>query len=224
MPGLPSISGAFAYPLLFALVLGESGGLPLPGESTIMVAAMSAADGSLSIYVVLGVAIAAAILGDNLGYLAGRRFGRRIWTAGRFGRARRERWLGETEAFFDDHAATAVVAARWLPVARFTVAWMAGIHRMPWRRFVVFNAAGGVSWVLTIGLAAFLIGQAAKNAITGLGLIGLVGLVLGVAGHLLWKRHTAGGDALSRPRKGRRSGRGGVSSGAKPPAARPPGG
>lgn len=221
MPGLPSISGVYAYPILFALVLGESGGLPLPGESSIMVAAISASQGSLSIVAVLGVAAAAAILGDNLGYLAGRRFGRRIWTFGRFARRRRERWLEETETFFDGHAGAAVAGARWLPVARFTVAWMAGMHRMPWRRFVVFNAAGGISWVITVGLAAYVVGQTAKSAVTGLGLIGLVGVVVGVAGHVVWKRRTGSRDGVSRPPAGRPPDRESVSSGARPPAARP---
>jgi membrane-associated protein len=81
-----------------------------------------------------------------------------------------------------------VVGARWLPVARFTIAWMAGINRMPWRQFVVCNAIGGVSWVLTIGLAAYVIGQTARSAITALGFVGLIGLVIALAGHLLWRR------------------------------------
>jgi membrane protein DedA with SNARE-associated domain len=69
---------------------------------------------------------------------------------------------------------------------------MAGINGMPWRQFVVFNAIGGVSWVLTIGLAAYAIGQAARSAITALGFVGLVGLVIALAGHLLWRRRAAG--------------------------------
>jgi membrane-associated protein len=80
------------------------------------------------------------------------------------------------------------VVGRWLPVARFTVAWLAGINDMPWRRFAVWNAVGGVSWVTTIGLAAYFLGQAAKSAIEALGLVGLVGVVLGIAGHVYWRR------------------------------------
>ena len=80
-----SVSGTVGYPLLFLLVFGESAGLPIPGESSIMVASIAASTGSLSIVAVLLVAIAAAILGDNFGYVCGRAFGRRIWTVGRIG-------------------------------------------------------------------------------------------------------------------------------------------
>jgi hypothetical protein len=96
---LTSVSGSVGYPVLFLLVFGESAGLPIPGESSIMVAAIAASTGSLWIVAVLLVAIAAAILGDNLGYLCGRTFGRRIWTAGRIGKRRRERWLEDVDDF-----------------------------------------------------------------------------------------------------------------------------
>jgi membrane protein DedA with SNARE-associated domain len=185
---LTSVSGSVGYPALFLLVFGESAGLPIPGESSIMVAAIAASTGSLWIVAVLFVAITAAILGDNLGYLCGRTFGRRVWTAGRIGRRRREQWLTDADDFLDDHGATAVIVARWLPVARFVMPWLAGMNRMPWRKFFICNATGGVGWVLTVGMAAYVIGSTAKNAITALGLVGLVGLVIGLAGHAVWHR------------------------------------
>lgn len=183
-----SVSGTVGYPLLFALVFGESAGLPIPGESSIMVAAIAASTGSLSIVAVLLVAMAAAILGDNLGYVCGRAFGRRVWTAGRIGKQKREQWLEDVDDFLDDHGATAVVVARWLPVARFVVPWLAGMNRMAWRRFFLYNAIGGIGWVLTVGMAAYVIGNTAKNAIAALGLVGLIGLGIGLAGHAAWHR------------------------------------
>jgi membrane-associated protein len=185
---LTSVSGSVGYPVVFLLVFGESAGLPIPGESSIMVAAIAASTGSLWIVAVLLIAITAAILGDNIGYLCGRTFGRRVWTAGRIGRRRREQWLNDADDFLDDHGATSVIVARWLPVARFVVPWLAGINRMPWRKFFVCNAAGGIGWVLTVGMAAYVIGSTAKNAITALGLVGLVGLAIGLAGHAVWHR------------------------------------
>jgi membrane-associated protein len=183
-----SVSGSVGYPVLFLLVFGESAGLPIPGESSIMVAAIAASTGSLWIVAVLLVAMAAAILGDNLGYLGGRVFGRRVWTAGRLGKRKREQWLEEVDDFLDDHGATAVIVARWLPVARFVMPWLAGMNRMPWRRFFLYNAIGGIGWVLTVGMAAYVIGSTAKNAIAALGLVGLIGLVIGLAGHAAWHR------------------------------------
>ena len=185
---LSSVSGPIGYPVLFLLVMGESGGLPIPGESSIMVASVAASTGSLWIVWVLLIAMAAAILGDNLGYLCGRSFGRRIWTAGRLGRRRREQWLDDVNDFMSDHGSAAVVVARWLPVARFVVPWLAGMNRMPWRRFFVCNAAGGIGWVLTVGTAAYVIGSTVKHAITAVGLVGLLGLVIGFAGHAAWHR------------------------------------
>jgi membrane-associated protein len=186
-----SVSPALAYPVLFLLVGGESGGLPIPGETSIMVAAIAAAQGALHIWAVLLVAAAAAIIGDNVGYLIGRRFGRRIFLWGSWARERRCRWLEEADGFFQDWGPAAVAAGRWLPVARFTVAWLAGINHMRWRRFFLWNAVGGVSWVATIGLAAYFLGQAARSAIEALGFVGLIGLVLGVAGHLYWRHRRA---------------------------------
>ena len=183
-----SVSGTVGYPLLFLLVFGESAGLPIPGESSIMVASIAASTGSLSIVAVLLVAIAAAILGDNLGYVCGRAFGRRIWTAGRIGRRKREQWLEDVDDFLDDHGSVAVIVARWLPVARFVVPWLAGMNRMPWRRFFVCNAAGGIGWVVSVGMAAYIIGSTAKNAIVALGIVGLVGVVIGLAGYAVWHR------------------------------------
>jgi len=188
MNWLFSAPSAVSYPVLFLLVMGESGGLPIPGESSIMVASVAAAEGSLSIQLVLALAANAAIIGDNLGYLAGRRWGKRIWLWGGWQQERRRRWLDEGDAFLDDHGALAVIGGRWLPVARFTIAWLAGINRMPWPKFALYNAIGGVSWVVTVGLAAYTLGSAAKNAITALGLIGLFGLVIGIAGHGYWMR------------------------------------
>jgi len=158
MSALFSLPSAVTYPALFFLVLAESGGLPVPGESSIMVASLSAARGSLSIPVVLAVAIAAAIIGDNLGYLGGRLFGRRIWLWGSWGRERRRRWLDEGDRFLDDHGAVAVV--------------------------------GGVTWVVTVGLAAYYIGHRAQSAITALGLVGLLGLVIALIGHGIWTRRS----------------------------------
>jgi membrane protein DedA with SNARE-associated domain len=183
-----SVSGPVGYGLLFALVFGESAGLPIPGESSIMVASIAASTGSLRIVAVLLIASTAAILGDNLGYLGGRAFGRRVWTAGRIGRRRRQQWLDEVDDFLDDHGSVAVIVARWLPVARFVVPWLAGMNRMPWRRFFVCNAAGGIGWVVSVGMAAYVIGSTAKNAIVALGIVGLVGVVIGLAGHAVWHR------------------------------------
>ena len=183
-----SISPLVAYGALFGLIAIESGGIPLPGESALAIAGIAAADGHLSIVWVIVVAAAAAIAGDNAGFFAGRRYGRRIWLWGRVWRKRRERWLDEANGFIDEWGTTAVVVGRWVTVARYTVAWLAGINRMSWRRFFVANAAGGISWATTIGLAAYWLGKVAKTGFEAFGAIGLVLLLVALAGHRLWHR------------------------------------
>jgi membrane protein DedA with SNARE-associated domain len=188
-----SISPFVAYGALFALIAIESGGIPLPGESALAIAGIAAADGHLSIVWVIVVAAGAAIAGDNAGFFAGRRFGRRIWLWGRVWRERRTRWLDEANGFIDEWGTTAVVVGRWVTVARYTVAWLAGINHMSWRRFFLANAAGGISWAVTIGLAAYWLGTVAKTGFEAFGAIGLVLLLVALAGHRLWHRRRHGG-------------------------------
>jgi membrane protein DedA with SNARE-associated domain len=185
---LADVSPLAAYALLFALIALESAGLPLPGESSLLAASVLAAHGVLFEPLVIAVAATAAIVGDNFGYLLGARFGRRAWLWGNVALERRERWLKETEHFFNRHGRPAVVAARFLPVARFTVAWMAGMSEMPWRSFLVWNAVGGIAWATIIGTLAYVIGSKAEGPLTAFGLVGLLGLTIGFIGHLAWQR------------------------------------
>jgi membrane protein DedA with SNARE-associated domain len=183
-----SVSPIVAYGALLALVAIESGGIPLPGETALAVAGVASAHGHLSIVWVIVVAAAAAIAGDNAGFLAGHRYGRRIWLWGRLWRRRRERWLEEANGFLDDWGTSAVIVGRWISVARYTVAWLAGINGMPWRRFFPANAVGGISWAATIGLAAYWLGTVAKTGFEAFGAISLVLLAVAIAGHRVWRR------------------------------------
>jgi membrane protein DedA with SNARE-associated domain len=185
---LGSISPIVAYGVLFGLIAIESGGIPLPGETALAVAGIASADGRLSILWVIVVAAAAAIAGDNAGFLAGHRYGRRIWLWGRLWRRRRERWLEEANGFLSDWGTSAVIVGRWITVARYTVAWLAGINGMPWRRFFVANAVGGISWAVTIGLAAYWLGSVAKTGFEAFGVISLALLLVAIGGHRLWRR------------------------------------
>jgi membrane protein DedA with SNARE-associated domain len=184
------------YLALFALIAGESAGLPLPGEtSLIATGALAAHHGGVSIVVVITVAAAAAIIGDNVGYTLGRRGGRWLLTRdGRFANARR-RYLERGERFFERHGPKAVFLARWLPGLRVVGAWLAGTHHMRWRSFVVWNALGGIAWAVSIGVAAYVLGQAAGGLFHAFGLAGvaLIAAAAAVIGgwHLLRRRRAA---------------------------------
>ncbi len=189
MHGLVDHYGLIA---LFVLVMLESGGLPVPGETALVAAAIFASQGRLEIWEVITVAAVAAIVGDNLGYWIGRTGGRGLLE--RFGPFRRwsERWLPWSERFFQRHGAKTIFIARFFSVLRVTAAWLAGVAHMPWWRFFVWNATGGICWAILIGLVAYYAGHAAVDAITKYGLIGgavvVVLLVAGFGALHLWRK------------------------------------
>ena len=193
------------YAALFGLIGGESAGLPLPGETSLIAAsALAAHHGSVSIVPVIAVAAVAAIAGDNVGFALGRRGGRWILTRdGRWADSRR-RHLERGERFFGRHGPKAVFLARWIPGLRVVGAWLAGAHHMRWRSFLLWNALGGIAWATSVGVAAYLLGQAAGGLFQALGLVagGLIVIAAAVAGTVLWLRRRKGRppvDGLSPP-------------------------
>lgn len=162
---VPAHLGYFALALL---VGSESLGLFLPGETAILAAGVLARSGRLEIALVLPVAAAAAIAGDAIGYLLGRRGVRMLLVMPGPLREHRQR-LGERgEGFFGRYGARAVFLGRWLAFARVTVPWLAGASRMPARVFLVFNALGGLSWSATVALAGYALGAAAAAIFTAI--------------------------------------------------------
>jgi len=184
---------------LFAIVCLESAGLWLPGETALIAAAVYAAKGHLSIEATIGVAAAAAILGDNIGYWLGREGGRRLLY--RYARLRRlaDRVLPPAERFFERHGGKAVFLARFFGGVRVTGAWMAGLTRMSWWRFLFWNALGGITWAVAVGLLAYYAGKAAADALARYGVYAAIAggilLVLGIGALHLWRRRVAEGRA-----------------------------
>jgi membrane protein DedA with SNARE-associated domain len=186
---LISVNSNIGYPVLFLLVMAESSGIPIPGETALLVAAFLASSGKLQIEFVIALAATAAIVGDNIGYLIGRKGGR--WLLERPGRFERQRHqvLETGEPFFDKHGPKAVFFGRWVLGLRVWASWLAGATRMHWKKFVFWNALGGISWATTVGLIAYFVGHSAQNAITSFGLFGLVAAALAaISGLLLHRR------------------------------------
>ncbi len=180
------------YPLLFVLVMAESGGVPIPGETALITAAVLASRGKLQIEWVIALAAAGAIVGDNIGYLIGRKGGR--WLLERPGRFHRQRLevLRIGEPFFERHGPKAVFFGRFVLGLRVWASWLAGATRMHWRSFVVWNALGGVCWATGIGLLAYFLGNSAGNAIEAFGIYGLAAAVLAVVGAFVLHRRARG--------------------------------
>jgi membrane protein DedA with SNARE-associated domain len=177
---------------LFLIVMLESGGVPLPGETALVAAGVFASSGELNIVEVIAVAAAAAIIGDNIGYWAGRTGGRKLLERSKFLSRWMDRVLPWAEGFFHRHGAKTIFIGRFFSVLRVTAAWMAGVSRMPWLKFLAWNAAGGICWAALVGLVAYYLGHAAADAISRYGLIGGVALVvlaaLAVVGFHFWKK------------------------------------
>jgi membrane-associated protein len=184
--GIFALSGSLGY-LLPAIVGLESMGIPSPGETALVLAAVLASQGKLEIWLVILIGVASAILGDNLGYLLGRHFGRDVLEApGPFHR-RRVEVVRLGDAFFARHGAKAVFLARWIALVRFAAAWLAGINGMPFRQFFFWNALGGITWGVTYGLVGYFAGSAAADAISRFGIYAFVGLGLLFVGLVAYK-------------------------------------
>jgi membrane-associated protein len=181
---------ASGYPLLFLIVMSESGGVPVPGETGLIAAAVLASQGKLSIELVIPIAALAAIVGDNIGYAIGRKGGR--WLLQRPGRFQYQRTqvLLTGEPFFERHGPKAVFFGRFLLGLRIWASWLAGATRMRWRSFLIWNALGGSLWATGIGLAAYLLGRSAGSAVEAFGLYGLVAFLLAVGSVLFAHRRS----------------------------------
>lgn len=168
---LVDVPSGIGYPVLFGLVAAESAGALVPGETALIVAAALAADGRLSLPVVIAVAAAGAIVGDNIGYQLGRRGLRRlVERPGRFAERRRS-LIRRGEAFFARYGSAAVFFGRWLPGLRVVASWLAGADRMPWRQFLLWNGLGGIAWAATVGTLAYALGRSISGAVGVLGFV-----------------------------------------------------
>jgi membrane protein DedA with SNARE-associated domain len=194
LAALIAVPAAIGYPLLFAFVAAESAGALVPGETSLIAAAALAAQGRLSLALVIAVAAAGAIVGDNIGYVIGRKGLRRlVERPGRWA-AHRRRLVEQGEEFFARRGAVAVFLGRWVLGLRVVVAWLAGAERMAWRRFAVWNALGGVAWASTIGALAYALGRSAAGALGAIGFLGLALVAIGYVGPRLVRRHARRGS------------------------------
>jgi membrane protein DedA with SNARE-associated domain len=175
----------YALPAIIGL---ESLGVPSPGETALVLAAVLASQGKLEIWLVILIGVASAIVGDNIGYLLGRHFGRDVLEhPGPFHRRRLE-VIAAGDRFFARHGPKAVFLARWIALVRFAAAWLAGINEMPFRQFFFYNALGGITWGITVGLVGYYAGSAAADAITEFGIYAAIALgILLVGGFVFLK-------------------------------------
>lgn len=187
------------YLMLFALISVESAGVPVPGETALVTAGVLSNHGQFQIEMVIAVAAAAAIVGDQVGYLIGRTAGRRLLERPGFLEEHRRAVLRKGEPFFAKHGPKAVFLGRWVAVLRIAAAWLAGINRMPWPIFTFWNALGGIAWAASVGLLAYFLGPAAEHVFKVIGVAGVAAVALAVAGLLAWRRFRGPRDDETTP-------------------------
>ncbi|MEE7469441.1 hypothetical protein MOF8_23505 [Methylobacterium oryzae] len=183
----------YGYLAIFVIITLESAGLPLPGETVLLTsAAYAGSTGNINIAVVVAIAATAAILGDNAGYWVGRRWGlplllRKGHLIGLdHGRLKLGQYL------FRRHGGKIVFFGRFTAMLRAYAAVLAGVNKLDARRFMAFNALGGVAWASIMGFGAYLCGRSIENVMgpVGLGLLAFV-LLGAVALWLFMRRHEA---------------------------------
>lgn len=178
------------YWLVGVIVGVESMGIPAPGETALVTAAIYAGSTHrLSIALLIAAATIGAITGDNLGYLIGRRFGYEFLL-------RHGRRIGVDEArlklgrlLFDRHGGKVVFFGRFIAVLRALAAVLSGAACMDWRRFLVFNAAGGFAWATFYGTAAYLFGDRIRQVHGVLAAVGVAVAAVLVAAFFWWLRN-----------------------------------
>jgi len=188
---IPGLIQAYGLWVLFVLVMLESMGIPLPGETALVSAALYAGSThQINIVSVMLVAAAAAILGDNIGYLIGRSIG--ILLVTRYGKYV---WLSEPrlkvgQYLFLRHGGKIVFFGRFVALLRTFAALLAGVNRMRWSHFLIMNAIGGICWAALFGEAAYLFGEQMTRVAGPIRLVLLLAAIgLTAVGIVFFRRH-----------------------------------
>lgn len=180
--------GRFGYLVIFVPVLLETAGVPVPGETTLLLSGVAASTGRIDPWIAIAVGSVAAILGDNIGYAIGRYGGRRlVMRLAHIGHI--ETSLAWGELFFARHGGKTVFMARWIFGLRIFGAWIAGMVHMPWRVFFLWNAAGGITWCVSVIGLGYFFGHSLHAIEQVLGVGGVIGVVsVAVVGFVMWRR------------------------------------
>jgi membrane protein DedA with SNARE-associated domain len=191
-PGeLQHFIATYGYGAVAGIIAAESMGLPLPGEATLIAAALVAgSSGSLNIWLVIAAAAGGAILGDTAGYWIGRKLG--YWLILRFGRyvGLTERRIKLGQFLFRRYGGAVVFFGRFVAVLRALAAFLAGANDMDWPRFFLFNASGAILWAAAYGLGAWYLGKEVSRMAgpVGIGIAAAALAAVAAAAFLLWRR------------------------------------
>jgi len=183
------VIATYGYWAVLVFVMIESTGIPVPGETMLIAAAVYAGTTHhLHLPVIILAAAAGAILGDNLGFWVGREGGYRLLR--RYGRYIRleERRLKLGQYLFRQHGGKVVFFGRFVAVLRAWAAFLAGTNRMPWPRFLAFNAAGGIVWATLYGLGGYALGDNVHRLTGPVGIVSVALATVAIVASLVYLR------------------------------------
>lgn len=155
------VGGWLGYALLFAIVFSETGllvGFFLPGDSLLFTIGAVAGAGKLDIGLIIAVLIVAAITGVASGYMLGRHTGPRIFSRPD-SRLFKQEYLRKTQEFYGKYGGKTIIYAQFIPIIRTFAPFVAGVARMPYGRFAMFNVIGSIGWVSSMTLLGYFVGD-----------------------------------------------------------------
>lgn len=156
-----SYFGMFSY-LIIALIIFVETGLVfvpfVPGDSILFVVGLLASQGSLNLWIIIAILMAAAILGDTCNYIIGHFFGDRILKSEKVVK-RIGKHIDRTKEFFHKHGGLAIIYARFVPIVRTIAPFLAGVSEMKYQKFIMYNVVGGIAWVFIVTIAGYFLGN-----------------------------------------------------------------
>ncbi|MFM7299630.1 MAG: VTT domain-containing protein, partial [Crocinitomicaceae bacterium] len=155
--------GTAIYVVLFMIIFIETGvvAMPfLPGDSLLFTAGLFCKSGHMDIFILLPLLFIAAVIGDNSNYWIGRKIGFSVFTYKIRGRQLvKKEYLDQTELFFQKNGTKAIIMARFVPLVRTFAPFAAGVGKMNYKTFFIFDVLGGFLWVFSLTIAGYLLGE-----------------------------------------------------------------
>ena len=171
---------AYGYRAVFFGVMLENAGVPVPGETIVLIAGYFASTGKFHLGLVMLIAATGAVIGDNIGFAIGHHYGRSVLLSiGRFFFLTPKRFA-HMENYFERHGNKTILVARFITGLRVFAALLAGASKMPWRVFIVFNVAGAILWSVAITTLGYLFGQSLPLLVKWVGRSGTILLIAAV--------------------------------------------
>jgi membrane protein DedA with SNARE-associated domain len=188
---------AYGYWAVFFGVMLENAGLPVPGETILLVAGYFASTGVFRVPLVMLVAATGAVIGDNIGFAIGHHYGRGfLLRVGRFFFLTPKRFA-HMEDYFKSHGNRTILVARFITGLRVFAALLAGASKMPWRVFFIYNVSGAILWSVVITVLGYLFGQSLPLLVKWVGRTGTILLIAAIViGIVVWRvqRHRKSND------------------------------